>query len=243
MKCLFFANFQLMNEMLNKRDLFTVHVGNLNAKTTVEELETLFAGTGEIKDIFIQEKFNNSQYTYAFVRYRTLDECRTACTEIHGSILHGTAVYVTYADSTQERVGGCQGGFNSNNSSSKREKSISKVPFPRREGAHYVSSQKDENDIHKKLTDSLTNLKNGNPFTASIGIETEEDIKGFMSDFKEVLVSMSRVPESVGVESKVFDKTQDMADLEQLITDHYSCSKPTQENALNKIDFDATAPK
>ena len=229
-------------EMLNKRDLFTVHVGNLNAKTTVEELETLFAGTGEIKDIFIQDKFNNSQYTYAFVRYRTLDECRIACTTIHGSILHGTAIYVTYADSTQERVGGCQGEYNSSKNSS-REKSISKVPFPRREGAHYLSSQKDENDIHKKLTDSLSNLKNGNRFTSSIGIETEEDIKCFMSDFKEALVSMSRVPESVGVESRVFEKTQDMADLEQLITDHYSCSKPTQENTLNKLDFDATASK
>ena len=226
--------------MLSKKDLFTVHVGNLNAKTTVEELEILFAGTGEIKDIFIQDKFNNSQYTYAFVRYLTLEECRNACTENHGAILHGSAVCVTYADCTQERVGGSRSGFSSSNN---RGKSISKVPFPRREGGNHVSSQKDENDIHKKLTDSLSNLKNRDSFTASIGIDTEDDIKCFMIDFKEALVSMSRVPVAVGVESKLFEKNQDMTDLEKLITDHFSCSKPTQQNALNKVDFDATVQK
>ena len=234
-------------KMINNKDLFTVHVGNLNSKTTVEELEILFAGTGEIKNIFIQDKFSNSKYTYAFVRYRTLEECKKACSIVHGAILHGSAVYVTYAESTQDRMsGGSQsgsgyGGFRLGSRSGGHEKSISKVSFPRREGAHYMSSQKDENDIHKKLTDSLSNLKRGDPFTKSIGIENEDDIAEFMVDFKEALVSMSKVPEAVGVEARLFEKDQNMSDLEKLITEHYSCSKPTQENAHNKVDFDATS--
>ncbi|XP_066920130.1 uncharacterized protein [Clytia hemisphaerica] len=230
----------MYNEIVNKKDLYTVHIGNLNSKVTIEELKILFVGTGDVRDIYIQDKFSTN-FTYAFVRFKTIEECVNACTQLHGTILHGSAIWVTLAESTTNRINNKPSQRSSN-----KDRSILKPSQPRREGAHYVSSQKDENEIHKKLTDSLTELKKDNELTRWIGIDRndEAEVQNYMVDFKDGLVAMAKIPEAVGVEAKSFEKTQDMDDLQKLIISHHSCATPSEEYLpFKNIDFDARAKK
>ena len=220
------------NEKPDLKQLYTVHVGNLNAKTTYEELKILFSPVGEIRDLFIQNKFSTqTKFTYAFVRFQTLEECTNACKEVHGTILHGSAIYVTLADSTSMRVDAPR--FSN--------KSISKNSFPRKEGANYVASHKDENEIHKNLKQSLTNLQKKSQITDWMGIQTVEDRQLFMKDFKDVLVGMAKVPKSIGVDSICYDNKPTLKDLQNLIINHHSCSvSKTDFQPFKVVDIDLT---
>jgi len=220
------------NEKPNLKDLYTVHVGNLNAKTTYDELRILFSGTGNIKDLFIQNKLV-TKFTYAFVRFQTLEECTKACMEVHGAILHGSAIYVTLADSTNIKTDG--------HSAKSNNKSISKTSFPRKEGANYVASEKDEKEIHHKLKHSLTNLQKKNQLTEWMGIQSREDVQLFMRDFKDILVGMVKVPKSIGVDALCYENKQSLPNLQKLIINHHSCSvSNTGFQPFKVVDFDLT---
>ena len=84
-------------------------VGNLSFKTTREELETLFAQVGEVKDVFLPtERETGRMRGFAFVEYANEDDAQQAIERFNGHELGGRPLRVNAAEDRprQPRSGG-----------------------------------------------------------------------------------------------------------------------------------------
>lgn len=210
-------------------DSYDVHVGNLSVNATEKDLRDLFSQAGNVIDVFISSSFRSM--TYGFVRYKQLKEIEKACKLFNGFVMHGLPISVSISQCTQERITGAR-------KSNTNGATISKKPFPRREGANYVATRKDENEIHAILKKSLKSLKDQETCSKFLGGKTTDD---FMKDFKEALVMMAQVSSSICVDVEMFEgnSCKEVKDLRDLISDFHS-DPPEDYSPFEEVDFDLT---
>ena len=81
-------------------------VGNLDFKTTKEEVETLFAQVGSIRDVFIpMDRGTGRPRGFAFVEYETEEEAEQAIERFNNYELSGRALRVNLAAERPPGVG------------------------------------------------------------------------------------------------------------------------------------------
>ncbi|KAJ7363316.1 hypothetical protein OS493_011603 [Desmophyllum pertusum] len=88
-----------------RRNLFSIYVGHLPFDIRKKELVQLFSEVGNVQDVHLQPAAKGS-YTYGFIRFCTLDECRDAVALLHGRFLGNRTITVEYACETKERLAG-----------------------------------------------------------------------------------------------------------------------------------------
>ena len=87
-----------------------VFVGNLNFKTTREEVETLFKQVGQPRDVFLPtERETGRPRGFAFVEFETEEEAKNAIERFNGYEMGGRALRVNLAED-RPRGGGGGGG-------------------------------------------------------------------------------------------------------------------------------------
>lgn len=89
---------------------------------------------------------------------------------------------MTLAESTVKKINGVTQAPRRYNDT----KSISRTSFPRKEGANYVATSKNESEIHRLLKCSLNGLKTNE----WLGIDSPEEVHGFMKDFNPTRVGL-----------------------------------------------------
>lgn len=92
-----------------------LYVGNLAYSTTEEDLRTLFAQAGAIKDVMLmKDRDTGRSKGFAFVEMETQAEAQQAISLFHGATLQERALTVNMARPREERprrTGGGGGGF------------------------------------------------------------------------------------------------------------------------------------
>ena len=82
-------------------------VGNLNFKTTREELEGLFGQVGQIREVFIPtERETGRPRGFAFIEFAEEADAQAAIERFNGYDLGGRALRVNAAEDRPPRVGG-----------------------------------------------------------------------------------------------------------------------------------------
>ena len=85
-----------------------VFVGNLNFKTSREEVQTLFAQVGSIKDVFLPtDRDSGRPRGFAFVEFESEEDAQKAIEKFNGYELGGRALRVNAAE---DRPRGGSGG-------------------------------------------------------------------------------------------------------------------------------------
>jgi RNA recognition motif-containing protein len=99
-----------------------IFVGNLSWESTEEELNNLFAESGQVTSIkIITDKFTGQPKGFAFVEMATDAEARKAIEALNGTMLKDRALTVNEARPPKEREnrghggGGGRGGYSGNN--------------------------------------------------------------------------------------------------------------------------------
>ncbi|XP_078369470.1 uncharacterized protein LOC144653369 isoform X2 [Oculina patagonica] len=88
-----------------RKKLFSIYVGHLPHDITKKELVQLFSEVGNVQDVHLQPpNVKGGGYTYGFVRFCTLDECRDAVAMLHGRFLGNRTITVEFACETKERL-------------------------------------------------------------------------------------------------------------------------------------------
>jgi len=75
-----------------------LYVGNLNYSASKEELQELFSGYGEVKDVHVLEGKG-----FGFVEMSTDDEATEAMNKLNGTVLRGRAMRIDVARPREER--------------------------------------------------------------------------------------------------------------------------------------------
>ena len=89
---------------------FKIFVGNLNFKTTRDEVQQLFAQVGEPRDVFLPtERETGRPRGFAFVEFETEEQAKSAIERFNGFELGGRALRVNLAED-RPRGGGGGGG-------------------------------------------------------------------------------------------------------------------------------------
>lgn len=93
-----------------------IFVGNLNFKTTKEDLEAVFAEIGRPRDVFLPtERETGRPRGFAFVEFETEDEANRAIEKFNGFELGGRPLRVNLAEDRPRTSGGggrfAGGGF------------------------------------------------------------------------------------------------------------------------------------
>jgi cold-inducible RNA-binding protein len=84
-----------------------VFVGNLNFKTTREELESVFSEIGKPRDVFLPlERETGRPRGFAFVEFETEDEANRAVEKFNGFELGGRPLRVNMAEDRPRTGGG-----------------------------------------------------------------------------------------------------------------------------------------
>jgi RNA recognition motif-containing protein len=87
-----------------------VFVGNLNFKTTRDEVESLFSQVGKPRDVFLPtERETGRPRGFAFVEFETEEEAKNAIERFNGYEMGGRALRVNLAEE-RPRGGGGGGG-------------------------------------------------------------------------------------------------------------------------------------
>lgn len=112
-----------------------VFVGNLDFKTTKDELQTVFAEAGDIQDVFIPtDRGTGRPRGFAFVEFSSQDEAEKAIEMFDGHEVSGRSLRVNMAEERRPRVpsfspgdrpfggggGGGRGGFGGKPKGSRR---------------------------------------------------------------------------------------------------------------------------
>jgi len=101
-----------------------IFVGNLSWESTEEELNNLFAESGQVTSVkIITDKFTGQPKGFAFVEMATDAEARKAVEALNGTMLKDRALTVNEARPPKEREGrghgggggGGRGGYSGNN--------------------------------------------------------------------------------------------------------------------------------
>jgi RNA recognition motif-containing protein len=101
-----------------------IFVGNLSWESTEEELNNLFAESGQVTSVkIITDKFTGQPKGFAFVEMATDAEARKAIEALNGTMLKDRALTVNEARPPKEREGrgggggggGGRGGYSGNN--------------------------------------------------------------------------------------------------------------------------------
>src|SRR5687768_4370617 len=88
-----------------------VFVGNLNFKTTREEVESLFTQVGKPRDVFLPtERETGRPRGFAFVEFETEEEAKAAIERFNGYEMGGRALRVNLAEDRPRGGGGDGGG-------------------------------------------------------------------------------------------------------------------------------------
>lgn len=224
----------MLNTVKMKEDLlskYELYIGNLSTKATESDLRSIFSEIGDVKRVYVNE-FCTSQVTYGFVAFGSIEELENACKKYNGVLIHGRTISVSIAESTANRINAV-GAFSRN-----KNNSISKRSFPRKEGKKYLSTHKDEQEIHMNLRKSLSNLsKNCLPEPVSSHVK---DPQVFMKDLKETLVLMSKVAQGVCVDANKFEGVRkDLKELGDLIINYHKTPEDNHE-PFKDVDFDFT---
>jgi len=226
-----------------KYDLFSLHVNNLPTAVNDEGLKTLFAKAGDVKEVYIAPDVANYKSTYAFVRYLTLAEVNKAIGIFNNTTINGITIQVSIARATREKLNGsvCQNVQPIQTRSRSSDGSIVRNPMPRMEpGTRTLSTGSKERDVHQTLKSSLHSLSNfKDPMTKWLGIKTQKDTEDFMYDFKNVLVGMSSMPESVSSDCiKIKSETPNIKMVEECILRYHKQDQSI--NLFKDIDIDLT---
>lgn len=84
-----------------------VFVGNLNFKTTREEVESLFSQVGKPRDVFLPtERETGRPRGFAFVEFETEEEAKNAIERFNGYEMGGRALRVNLAEERPRGGGG-----------------------------------------------------------------------------------------------------------------------------------------
>ena len=88
-----------------------MYVGNLSFDATQEDLESLFAAHGSVKDVFIlKDRESGRPRGFAFISMETPEEMNTAIEALNGEEFMGRNLTVNEARPREERGGGGGGG-------------------------------------------------------------------------------------------------------------------------------------
>ncbi|MBE0689729.1 MAG: RNA-binding protein [Anaerolineae bacterium] len=88
-----------------------LYVGNLSYDTTQEQLQTLFAGAGEISEVvLITDRDTGRSKGFAFVEMTTEDAAREAIKRFNGTQLDSRTLTVSEARPREERSNSFGGG-------------------------------------------------------------------------------------------------------------------------------------
>lgn len=90
-----------------------LYVGNLNYRTTAENLESLFSNFGQVTDVaIIQDRETGRSRGFAFVTIDDDEGAKKAIEEVHGSEFEGRTLTVNEArpKTDRPRGGGGYGG-------------------------------------------------------------------------------------------------------------------------------------
>lgn len=88
-----------------------IFVGNLDFRTTREEVEALFSQAGKIDDVFLpMDRETGRPRGFAFVTFSTDEEAAAAIQRFNGHELSGRALRVNAAEERPRREGG-GGGY------------------------------------------------------------------------------------------------------------------------------------
>ena len=89
-----------------------IFVGNLDFRTTREEVETLFSQAGKIDDVFLpMDRETGRPRGFAFVTFSSDEEAAAAIQRFNGHELAGRALRVNPAEERPRREGGGGGGY------------------------------------------------------------------------------------------------------------------------------------
>ena len=88
-----------------------IFVGNLDFRTTKEEVETLFAQAGKIEDVYLpNDRETGRPRGFAFVTFSSDEEAATAITRFNGHEMSGRALRVNEAEDRPRTGGGPRPG-------------------------------------------------------------------------------------------------------------------------------------
>jgi cold-inducible RNA-binding protein len=89
-----------------------VFVGNLDFNTTRDEVQSLFAQVGNVRDVFLpNDRETGRPRGFAFVEYENDEDAAKAIEKFNGYELGGRALRVNAAEDRPRRSGGGGGGF------------------------------------------------------------------------------------------------------------------------------------
>lgn len=88
-----------------------IFVGNLDFRTTKEEVETLFAQAGKIEDVYLpNDRETGRPRGFAFVTFSSDEEAVAAITRFNGHEMSGRALRVNEAEDRPRTGGGARPG-------------------------------------------------------------------------------------------------------------------------------------
>ncbi len=88
-----------------------LYVGNLSFDTSVNDLETLFAGIGTVESTnIIEDRDTGRSRGFGFVEMATKAEGQSAITELNGKEINGRELKVNEAKPQEKRTNGYGGG-------------------------------------------------------------------------------------------------------------------------------------
>jgi RNA recognition motif-containing protein len=88
-----------------------IFVGNLDFRTTKEEVETLFAQAGKIEDVYLpNDRETGRPRGFAFVTFSSDEEAAAAITRFNGHEMSGRALRVNEAEDRPRTGGGARPG-------------------------------------------------------------------------------------------------------------------------------------
>ena len=89
-----------------------VFVGNLDFNTSKEEVQSLFAQVGELRDVFLPvDRESGRKRGFAFVEYASDEDAQKAIEKFNGYELSGRALRVNAAEDRPRGGGGGGGGY------------------------------------------------------------------------------------------------------------------------------------
>ena len=87
-------------------------VGNLNFKTTADEIRDLFSQAGAIREVFLPtDRMTGRPRGFAFVDFESADDAVKATEKFNGMDLGGRALRVNEAEEQKPRPAGGGGGY------------------------------------------------------------------------------------------------------------------------------------
>ena len=89
-----------------------IYVGNINFKTTEDDLRTVFAGHGDVEEVFIAtDRETGRPRGFAFVTMRDDSQAKAAITAVNGQEVGGRVLVVNEARPREGSGSGGGGGF------------------------------------------------------------------------------------------------------------------------------------